>query len=193
MWESQWWREICHVVIWAISTTGGTTKRTKGFQQVCRPQQLCHLFLSAVSFAFFFFSLFLSVCRPAFTPLTCSFKTEFLLVATFFWDSVYFNWLKRGLISDTSSFCLSLQLFYVIITWRSLSFGLLAGEKPLKKTPDDVTLCLRELRFFPILSQSCCISSSYLHFVSYLISVSSSVFVFSRSRKGAFILLIKTL
>lgn len=94
--------------IWAISTTGGTMERTKGFQQVCKPQQLsCVIPFSWLHCLYLFFFSFLSVCRTAFTQQTCPFKTGFLLIFTFY--LVYLvdftwlvNWWKISLFIDFS-------------------------------------------------------------------------------------------
>lgn len=66
--------------IWAISTTGAAANRTKGFQQVCKPQQLSSLIsVSRLDCHSFSFSFILSIRLSAFTPQTCMFESELLL------------------------------------------------------------------------------------------------------------------
>lgn len=65
---------------WAISTTGAAANRTKGFQQVCKPQQLSSLIsVSRLDCHSFSFSFILSIRLSAFTPQTCMFESELLL------------------------------------------------------------------------------------------------------------------
>lgn len=64
--------------IWAIS--GAAANRTKGFQQVCKPQQLSSLIsVSRLDCHSFSFSFILSIRLSAFTPQTCMFESELLL------------------------------------------------------------------------------------------------------------------
>lgn len=65
---------------WAISTTGAAANRTKGFQQVCKPQQLSSLIsVSRLDCHSFSFSFILSIRLSALTPQTCMFESELLL------------------------------------------------------------------------------------------------------------------
>lgn len=154
--ESQWWCDICHVVlVWErkseLSQQREAQRREQKAFSKCANLSSFHASSlspgSTVSFSFFFF--FLSVCRTAFTQQTCPFKTGFLLVFTFY--LVYLvdftwlvNWWKISLFIDFSILNSKYSFVSFIYVMNIIGYWTVGQKRHLNTSP----LGLRELRFF---------------------------------------------